>query len=145
MRAHFYLERDELLTDWARLAPLLQTVIEKACHGEFDVADLKAMALGKRIFIGAFFDDDGTPLLAFAFEFRHYPKKTAVNILALGGQRMDEVFSVFLERFGQWAAGAGADFIEASCSPAMTRLLRRYGYAETYRQLRLAVKKGEGT
>lgn len=137
MRSHFYLAENELLNDWERLAPLFQTVIERACHGEFDVSDLKEMALEKRIFIGAFFDDDGKPLLAFAFEFRYYPKKTAVNILALGGRRMDEVFSGFLERFREWAKEAGADFIEASCSPAMTRLLSRYGYAETYRQLRL--------
>lgn len=137
MRSHFYLDENELLGDWERLAPLFQTVIERACQGEFDVADLKAMALKKRIVIGAFFDDSGEPLLAFAFEFRSYPKKTAVNILALGGRRMDEVFSVFLERFKQWARKAGADFIEASCSPAMTRLLLRYGYINAYRQLRL--------
>ncbi|EEO27785.1 hypothetical protein [Oxalobacter paraformigenes] len=137
MRSHFYLNEDDLLNDWARLAPLFQRVVERACRGEFDVADLKAMALKKRVVIGAFFDEREEPLLAFAFEFRYYPKKTAVNILALGGKRMDEVFSVFLERFKQWAKKAGADFIEASCSPAMTRCLLRYGYVNAYRQLRL--------
>ncbi len=141
MKSHFYLSEDELLNDWNRIEPLLEPVVRRACHGEYDMADLKKLALSKNLVIGTFSDDDGTPLLAFAFEFRYYPKKTAVNILALGGRRMDEVFSTFLGQFKAWAAGAGADFLEASCSPAMTRMLSRYGYQETYRQLRLELKE----
>ena len=98
------------------------------------------MAQSKRIVIGAFFDDDGVILLAFAFEFRFYPKKTAVNILALGGKRMDAVFSEFLDQFRDWAAAAGADFLEASCSRGMSRMLAKYGYVDTYRQLRLNLR-----
>ena len=143
MKAHFYLSKDELLHDWNRIEPLLETVVDRACHGEYDVADLKRLALSKNVLIGAFFDENDVPLLAFAFEFRYYPKKTAVNILALGGHRMDAVFGAFLEQFKTWAAKAGADFLEASCSPAMTRMLSRYGYQEMYRQLRLNLKQEE--
>lgn len=65
--------------------------------------DLKEMALEKRIFIRAFFDEGGEPLLAFASGFRYYPKKTAAGILASGDRWMNVVFPVFLERFRQWA------------------------------------------
>ena len=143
MKAHFYLSEDDLLHDWHRLEPLFEAVVDRACHGEYDVADLKRLALSGNVFIGTFFDEDDAALLAFAFEFRYYPKKTAVNILALGGHRMDAVFGAFLEQFKTWAAKAGADFLEASCSPAMTRMLSRYGYQEMYRQLRLNLKQEE--
>ena len=57
--------------------------------------DLKEMALEKRIFIRAFFDEGGEPLLAFASGFRYYPKKTAAGILASGDRWMNAVFPVF--------------------------------------------------
>lgn len=144
MRSHFYLDEAELERDWERLEPVLAPVVSRAVHGEFDCSDLKAMAKSKQIVIGAFFAGDGDMLLAFAFEFRFYPKKTAINILALGGKRMDAVFSGFLEQFKDWAAAAGADFLEASCSRAMSRMLAKYGYVNTYQQLRLDLKKEEG-
>lgn len=144
MRSHFYLDTEELDRDWGLIEPILASVVSRAVHGEFDCRDLKAMALSKRIVIGAFFADDGVMLLAFAFEFRFYPKKTAINILALGGKRMDEVFSEFLGQFRDWAAAAGADFLEASCSRGMSRMLAKYGYVNTYQQLRLDLKKEEG-
>ena len=140
MRSYFYLDPEELERDWEKIEPILGSVVSRAVHGEFECSDLKAMAQSKRIVIGAFFDDDGVILLAFAFEFRFYPKKTAVNILALGGKRMDAVFSEFLDQFRDWAAAAGADFLEASCSRGMSRMLAKYGYVDTYRQLRLNLR-----
>lgn len=144
MRSHFYLDAAGLEKDWHRIRPIFESVVTRAAHGEFDCDDLKAMALSKKIVIGAFFADDGEMLLAFAFEFRFYPKKTAVNILALGGKRMGTVFTEFLDRFKDWAASAGADFLEASCSPGMSRMLAKYGYVNTYQQLRLDLGKEEG-
>ncbi len=144
MRSHFYLDMEELERDWGLIEPILASVVSRAVHGEFDCGDLKAMAQSKQIVIGAFFADDGIMLLAFAFEFRFYPKKTAVNILALGGKRMDGVFSEFLDQFRDWAAVAGADFLEASCSRGMARMLAKYGYVNTYQQLRLDLKREEG-
>ncbi len=144
MRSHFYLDSDELERDWSLIEPILEAVVSHAVHGEFDCCDLKAMAQSKQIVIGAFFADDGVILLAFAFEFRFYPKKTAINILALGGKRMDAVFSEFLDQFKDWAAAAGADFLEASCSRGMSKMLAKYGYVNTYQQLRLDLRKEEG-
>lgn len=144
MRSHFYLDTEELEKDWVLIGPVLDSVVRRAVHGEFDCNDLKAMAKSKQIVIGAFFSDGGEMLLAFAFEFRFYPKKTAVNILALGGKGMDAVFSEFLDQFRNWAAAAGADFLEASCSAGMSRMLAKYGYVNTYQQLRLDLKEEEG-
>mgnify|MGYP000099722044 CR=1 FL=1 len=144
MKSHFYLDAEELERDWGLIEPILASVVSRAVHGEFNCGDLMAMAKSKRIVIGAFFADDGDMLLAFAFEFRFYPKKTAINILALGGKRMDAVFSEFLDPFKDWAASAGADFLEASCSRAMSRMLAKYGYVNTYQQLRLDLKQEEG-
>ena len=144
MRSHFYLDAHELEKDWSRIRPILETVVRRAAHGEFDCDDLKAMALAKEIVIGSFCADDKEMLLAFAFEFRFYPKKTAINILALGGKHMQPVFSEFLGQFKNWAAAAGADFLEASCSRGMSRMLAKYGYVNTYQQLRLDLKREEG-
>ena len=144
MRSHFYLDQEELEKDWIFIEPVLEPVVSRAAHGEFDCSDLKALAQSKQIVIGAFFSDNEEIVLAFAFEFRFYPKKTAVNILALGGKRMGAVFSEFLDQFKNWAAAAGADFLEASCSAAMSRMLAKYGYVNTYQQLRLDLKREEG-
>lgn len=140
MRLHFYMQSDELEKDWHLIEPLLDLVVTRACHGEFDCHDLKAMAQSKQIVIGASFSDKEEMLLAFAIEFRFYPKKTAINTLALGGKRVDTVFAEFFGQFKNWASAAGADFLEASCSRGMSKMLSKYGYVNTYQQLRLDLR-----
>ncbi len=116
-------------------APLLQPVVDEAARGEFTMADIERMTREGRV-ITAIVLDDGRPLLAMAFEFVHYPRQLAVNIMAMGGRDLDQVASRFWPTFRAWCRRAGANVIEASCSDAMARILRRYGFDSAYRVVR---------
>lgn len=141
MKARF-LEVDEVQENWAVVSKLLKPVVDKACHGEFTLDDLLRMALSSRIVIFMCSKKEQA-VLAAAFEFRTYPKKEAMNCLAVGGRLFDKTMRLFFGHIKAWAAQMGVDHIEASCSPAMERLLKRYGYKPVYRQVQLDLKRGE--
>lgn len=138
MNVTFITSPELLARKFAIAAPLLEPVITQAAHGEFTVEDLRKLnESGKAI--TALVESDGKPLMAMVFEFVHYPKMMAVNIMALGGQCLDEAATQFWDGFRGWCKEAGAVAIEASCSPAMTRLLSKYGFTTTYQLVRSAL------
>lgn len=120
------------------ISRLLTPVVDEAARGELTVNDILRLAMEGHMYVGLF-EDDGRVVMAMAFEFRHYPRKTNLNIVALGGERLDKVAARFWSAFRAWAASAGAAEIEASCSKAMARMLKKYGFADTYELVRLAV------
>ena len=76
--------------------------------------------------------DDEKPVLAMVFEFRHYPSKMTLNVMALGGRDLAGVAVSFWPQFLEWAKESGASEIEACTSPAMTRALKGLGFQHTY-------------
>jgi hypothetical protein len=121
-----------------RAAPLLAQVIAEAAHGEFTIADLRAMALDGRVIVCIVEDDDGVRV-AGAIEFKHYPQILALNIMAVAGRDFVDIAADLLAPLCEVGRAAGATVIEASCSPAMARLLAQYSFADTYRVVRLAL------
>lgn len=121
---------------WWAVAKLIEPVVKTAARGEFDLEDLAGMVEDQRAF-AAIAMEDNTPLMGMVFEFCHYPRKTTVNVMALGGRDLASVALGFLPQFLDWARQAGASAIEAAASPAMTRLLRTVGMVHTYDLLRL--------
>lgn len=118
-----------------KAAPLLQPVVDQAARGEFTVADIARLTQAGRVIV-ALVECDDVPMLALAFEFVHYPQTLAVNILALGGRRVEEAAAQFWAMFKDWCKSAGASVIEASCSAAMVRLLGRYEFKSVYQVVR---------
>lgn len=110
------------------LEPILTAMLTRTPCRDFEAADVFALAEAKRCVLGLVEDESG-PVLGGAFEFRHYPQETAVNVMALGGKRMDEALDAFWPTFRAWAKQAGATRIEASCAEPMARLLSRAGFA----------------
>lgn len=134
-----FITTPELLArKFAIAAPLLEPVITQAARGEFTVEDLYQLNLKGRA-ITALIEKDGQGVMAVVFEFVHYPQMVAVNIMALGGRYLDDSVSEFWSGFKAWCRDAGAEAIEASCSPAMTRLLSKYGFEPTYQVVRTAL------
>lgn len=145
MQIEFLIHTKDIISNWGELKPLFHAVVSRAAYGEFSVDDLYSLALDGKIRVGLV-RESGVIIMALAFEFRHYPQKLAINYLAMGGKKANEVMAHFLGTFKKWAADAGVDRIEASCSKAMARILARNHFVTTYQLVRLDLKnKGETT
>lgn len=114
---------------------LLTPVVTDAARGEFTMDDILESAKAGTMHIGIC----EQPEMCGAFEFRHYAQFMAVNIVALGGKGFDQFAGYTLHKFRQWAALAGATRIEALCSPAMARMLGRWGFTKDYEQVSIPV------
>lgn len=119
-------------------APLLEPVVKEAARGEFTVPDLRRLCEQGRA-ICMLVSDGAGPMFALVFEVVHYPSQSAVNLMALGGERFAEGEAVYGSVFREWCRQAGASVIEASCSPAMARMLRKFGFDVAYQVVRSQV------
>lgn len=132
-----FLTTPELLEEWwDRAEPHLIPVVTEAARGEFTIDDLHRLCKEKRATCVVVTDGEIVTLAA-VFEFIHYPRMTACNVIAMGGKDWHSVAEQFFITFKQWLYGMGVTVIEASCSSVMSRLLRRYGFAKTYEVVRL--------
>lgn len=138
MKICFLKNSIELDQYFTYLAPLFERVARKAAYGEFNVEDIYRLAQQGHITIAMIENEKGVQL-AIAFEFIFYPRWTAVNILALAGQGLAEAFIRFGACFKAWCREAGAEKIQASCRPAMARLLRQYGFTSSYQTMHCAL------
>lgn len=136
MQALFLTSQRLITQHWPAVAQLLQPVLG-AVRGEFTVDDLQELCRDGRAVAGIAFDADGRPFMAMVFEFRFYPRRTTVNIIALAGQRLDDVANTFWRSFLMWCRESGATEVEACAAPAMTRMLRPLGFAHTYDTVRM--------
>jgi len=132
----------QVTAHFPQVRALFERCANRAVRGEFDADDLLRLAREGRMYIGIAYDGDESesqPVMACAFEFVQYPRLTALNIAALAGQRLDAAMRALWPTFRRFARLAGADCIQASCSPAMARLLQRYGFGEVYHVMRSAL------
>lgn len=120
---------------WPQIRPLLERCVQEAMHGEMEVDDIKQMALEGKIILMVFTNDIDVHL-AIAIEPVSYPRLPGINIIAMGGTNFGLIQKKYWTYFKGWAMMNGAKMIEASVSPAMARVLRKYGYVEEYTHVR---------
>lgn len=131
-----FLTSQRLITQhWPAVVDLLQPVLG-AVRGEWTLDDLLELCREGRAIAGLGFEG-GKPVLAWVFEFRFYPRKTTVNLMALAGCGVADAASTFWPHWVGWCAESGAAEIEACAAPAMTRMLRPLGFEHTYNFVRL--------
>lgn len=131
-----FLTSQRLITEhWPTASALLQPVLGVVA-GEWTVDDLEEMCRDGRAIAGIGFQD-GEPVLAWVFEFIHYPRFTSVFILALGGRGVADAAATFWPQWVAWCQESGATEIRACALPAMTRMLGRLGFEHTYNIVRL--------
>jgi hypothetical protein len=135
MQALFLNSHELIDRHWWSVAKLVEPVVRLAARGEFDLEDLAALVVSGQAFAGLAMDGD-TPVMGMVFEFRHYPAKTVINVMAIGGRDLAGVAMSFWPQFMQWAKESGASEIEACTSPAMTRTCKALGFAHTYDVIR---------
>jgi hypothetical protein len=133
----FLLKPDDLDAHRSQIVRLLQPVVDQAGRGEFTIEDLLQLARDGRAYIGISYE----PEICGAFEFKHYPSTLAINIMAIGGSGLEQLSDMWLDKFKEWAKLAGASTIEASCSKAMARILKRIGFANEYEVVRLKIEE----
>jgi len=129
------LRGDQIETQFAQVRAMFDRCVRKAVRGEFDSDDLLRLAQAQKMYIGVV-RDGGEPVMAMAFEFIEYPQRMVLNIAALAGQRIADVMAELWPTFQRFARAAGADGIQASCSPSMARILRRQGFNKVYEVMR---------
>lgn len=128
---------------WPLALPLLSRVVKEAMHGEFEMSDLKALAQSGKVFIFVLTNDKtGTNperevRLALAVEIVQYPRLPALNVLALGGTDLSLFHRKFWKQFCGWAYMNGVRAVEGWVSPAMQRVLTRFGFKQVYTHMRL--------
>lgn len=135
MKLVFYTP-DKIPAVWPDAAPLFQKVVDKAVHGEFDVADLYRMAVTEKIVVCLVWEGTDA-VMATAIEFIDYPKAIAANVLAMGGYGLKKVLDAYFPAVKQFCRSIGARWIECSVSPSMERIHKRFGYQTIYRNMRM--------
>ncbi|MBK5570096.1 hypothetical protein [Ensifer sp. SSB1] len=123
-----FLTVEEIDAEYDRLRPVFERVPTAADYTHDDILRLAksgAMVVG-------YAEEDGEVLAVMAFEFLHYVRINAVNIVALAGTRLDEIHAQFFEAFREFCRLADVTAIEARCGEGMARLLQRYGFSRTY-------------
>lgn len=138
MRAIFLTTPDLIGLHWWSVATLLDPAVRELSRGEWTTTDLAAMVDSGRAFSVLALEGD-EPVLAMVFEFRHYPARMTVNVMALAGRNLAEAAMTFWPQFVAWTKESGASGIEACAGAAMTRVLRALGFEHQYNLLRIEV------
>jgi hypothetical protein len=132
-----FLSSQRLITEhWPSVARLLEPVLEHV-NGEFTLDDLQEMCRDGAALAGLAFDDAGEPSMAMVTEFRFFPRKVVLNVMALAGHDLQALASTFWPTFSQWALESGATEFQACARPAMTRMLGKLGFTHTYNVVRM--------
>mgnify|MGYP000238068780 CR=1 FL=1 len=125
---------------WAQCVPLIDKVVAKAIYGEFTTDDIYNSATQGQMFVFICKKDEGEyPDVKFVIVMEHvqYPKLDALNVVAIGGSQLNPFFGKFWEKLCGWAYMNGIRAIEALVSPAMARVITRFGFEHKYAQMRL--------
>ena len=132
-----FIQGDEALAaEFPQLLPIFERL---PVVPEYRPAQLLELAQRGAAHIGRIEDESGMLIVAKAFEFINYPDVLAVNIIALAGERLDEIAGDLFSKFKEFCRLAGADIVEARCGEAMSRMLRRYGFGKAYNVVRASL------
>jgi len=125
---------------WPRASKLVDKCVKRSMRGELTSEDIYNMALQQRAFVFVFKSDVGIQpdvRLVVVLEMCGYPRMPAMNILALAGSELDMFYEKFWDKLCGWAYMNGVRTLEGFVSPAMQRVISRYGFKPTYTLMRL--------
>lgn len=125
---------------WPRASKLVEKCIKRSMHGEMSVEDIYQLAMQQKAYVFVFKNDRGIQpdvKLVLVFEMCGYPKLPAMNILVLAGSELSGLYDRFWSKVCGWAYMNGIRSIEGWVSPAMQRVISKYGFKPTYTLMRL--------
>jgi hypothetical protein len=125
---------------WAQCIPLVDRVVTKAIYGEFTTDDIYNAAIQGQMYVFICKKDEGEypdVMFVIIMELVNYPRLAALNVVVIGGSHLNPLFKKFWEKLCGWAYINGIRAIEALVSPAMARIISRFGFEHKYAQMRL--------
>ena len=135
-------EKHELHQVWLEIEPLIKKATDTA-RGECDPEHFRRMVTDGKMDVFVAIDDQGVGAVMLT-QFVFHPNYTALRVAVMGG-RTPDILRVCVEEYWprliEWSKGYGAHTWEAFCHPGMARLLRKYGFNESYS---LCVKRIKG-
>ncbi|CAM5200371.1 hypothetical protein CDEF62S_03353 [Castellaniella defragrans] len=134
-RIEFLASKESIAAKFQDVRAFFEGMTRTAMQGEFNVDNLRKMALDGHILIGIIREDDA-PVMGLALEFLTFPNYRVMNIIALAGTGLAAAMRDVWPLLTEFARQSGASRIQVSCHPGMARLLSRYGFKETYRVVR---------
>lgn len=140
MNIWFIKSPEETKKKWHLVRDFFDRVAKEAAHGEFTVDDMERMSMDGQLTTMVFNDDNGTPIMAFAYQYIRYATGLlSVNILACGGKQLGDCADAYWEAILQFLKEGGAEMVEARCNKAMARMLARIGFKPAYEIVRIAL------
>ena len=127
---------------WPQASEHLARCVDEAMHGELTLQDLyEGIKAGTMYGLVVKNDSGELPEVALAmiFETHTYPQYTVLNITALGGREMTAIKEKFWKHVCSWAYMNGVRKLECSASPAMARILKRFGFESVYTTMRMDI------
>lgn len=121
---------------WSEVAALFEPLFVDDMYGEMTIGDMYQAIVGGRMYC-LVFKSETNITLALVMELVVYPRKTIMNIVAVGGSQLDLMESRFWKHICSWAYMNGVREMQAMVSPAMARIIGKYGFAHVYNVVRL--------
>lgn len=123
-----------------RVRFLVDRCVNKATHGEFTSTDLKNLIRDKYAYGVYVVNEEGEIDLVMIWELVCYPRKTAVNVIALAGCKSEYYWKHYGKTMMNLWRSQGASEVTCYASKAMERLANRYGLTEQYRFLNMRIE-----
>lgn len=110
---------------WDKVSPLIQKALDHSC-GELAIQDVYRKLQDGHM--GLIMNDK----MACVVEFMDYPQITALRVVALGGEDMDEWLEELLDILYKWAKENGHSRVEHMGRKGWVKTLQKYGYEPRY-------------
>lgn len=120
-----------------QVLPFLERALRHA-NGELTLSDVLELAEKGIMQLWICYAGDKVETV-MTTEISDFPSRRVVRVVTLAG-RIAPYLHIW-KLLQEWALMHGAEEIEAWCRPAMTRLLRRYGFAKRYEIVRYDLRR----
>lgn len=117
------LNPDEVFAGWKEIRAFLDRGSEYG-HGDFEMDDILQLVKEGRAFIMVL-ECSSRTILASACEVITYPRRSVLNVMAIGGERLDVMFGEFWSQVSDVGRILGVNAVRGSVRPSMQRYCKR--------------------
>ena len=93
-------------------------------HGDFEIDDILRLVNEGKAFIMVL-ERSSRTILASACEVITYPRRSVLNVMAIGGEGLDVMFGEFWSQVADVGRILGVDAVRGSVRPSMQRYCKR--------------------